>query len=85
MVVSFEVVAAVLVAVLLVFTAYALTAGILGGVFGERFARCPRCGRFGLTVGGRRHRGGCPPSPHDFATQLVHNMQEIFHAVHLRH
>jgi hypothetical protein len=85
MVLSMEVVAGVLVAVLLVFTTYAMAAGIEGALFGERFARCTRCGRLGMTLGGQRHPRECPPSLLDRATRLVHGVHLSFHNPHLRH
>lgn len=57
-----DVVAAGLATVLLGFTTVALVLGLEGGFTGERFERCPRCHRYGMTFDGRRHPLGCPPA-----------------------
>jgi hypothetical protein len=54
------VVLAILIGLLGAAAVYGLVVGLLAATSGERFVRCPTCGRFGLTVGGRRHPGGCP-------------------------
>lgn len=69
---------AVLVGLLGAFAVYGLVIGILGAVSGERFARCSRCGRFGLTVDERRHSEGCPVSSGPAWAGLAHGP-------HLRH
>ncbi len=43
-------------------TTWALVIGILGVITHERFVRCPRCHRRGLTIHGRFHEEGCPPA-----------------------
>lgn len=82
MAVSLEVLAGCLAGVLLVVTTLALLFGAIGGVFGERFGTCPRCGRQALTAGRRFHPDGCPPSVH---SRVVHALDISAHPVHLRH
>ncbi len=50
----------VVVAVMLLFAAWAIALGVIGAVSGERTERCLRCGRIGLTDHGERHPDGCP-------------------------
>lgn len=71
----------VLASILLAFSAYALVMGLGGWFMGERFERCPRCHRHGLTTGGVRHGGGCPES---FVDQLAHP-NRWSHGADLRH
>jgi hypothetical protein len=77
-----EIVAAVLVALLLAFTAIALLWGAIGGLFGERIERCPRCGRLDLTFGGSHHPWGCPLTGWERAAHLGRVLSS--HG-HLRH
>jgi hypothetical protein len=49
---------------LLLVTATAVTVGLVGACTGERPGRCPRCHRFGWTVEGQVHGGGCPDPGH---------------------
>ena len=82
MAVAAEVVAAILIAGLLAATAFALTIGILGGVFGEGFERCARCGRVALSMHGAAHSGGCPETLRQHVRHLV---GVAVHDVRVRH
>lgn len=42
-------------------TTWALVVGALGVITHERFVRCPRCRRRGLTYDSHFHEEGCPP------------------------
>jgi hypothetical protein len=77
-----EVITGILVVILLVATAFAMVAGILGGVFGEGFERCGRCGHLTLGIRGHAHPKGCPDT---LPGHLVHVVHSAFHDVHLRH
>ncbi|MDE3206226.1 MAG: hypothetical protein KGQ66_18615 [Acidobacteriota bacterium] len=46
---------------LLMATAYVGVMGGIGAAVGERFERCPRCGRHNLTGTEPLHFRGCPP------------------------
>lgn len=72
MAVMLEVIIAVLICVLLAITTVALMVGILGSLAGELFERCPQCGRYGLTEGGRRHADECPPTWRRAVANFVH-------------
>ncbi len=80
-----EVIAAILVALLLAVSAFALLVGILGSVFGEGFARCARCGHFTLGSAGHLHPHGCPRTFHQHLTHVVRVTDAAFRTVHLRH
>ena len=69
---------ALVAAILLGFSAYALWVGVIGGLLQERVERCERCHRWGLTTGGKRHRSGCPSSLRD-------RVVELLPALHVRH
>ena len=47
-------------ATMVLFATWALLVGAVGVISGERFERCPRCGRLGFTEHGARHPRGCP-------------------------
>jgi hypothetical protein len=79
---SIEALVAFVSVLLLAATSLALFLGLVGGLAGERFERCPRCKHFGLTVGGRMHGDGCPSTLH---RRLVHLAHASFHDLHLRH
>ncbi len=74
-----DVMAALIPASLLAFAAYALGVGLLGIASGERFVRCPKCHRFGVTADGLLHPHGCPPG---LGASLLHARP---HGIHLRH
>lgn len=76
-----EVVGGILAAVLLVLTMVALWVGY-GALFGGRVGKCPRCGRFAVTVGRQFHPGGCPIS----LQQHIESLGSAWsHEVHFRH
>lgn len=77
-----EVIAGILVVLLLLATVFALVIGTLGGVFGEGFERCRRCGHLTLSIGGDTHPSGCPVTLYAHATHVTH--AAIRHA-HVRH
>ncbi|MGC8511733.1 MAG: hypothetical protein ACP5P1_01645 [Acidimicrobiales bacterium] len=74
-----DVIAVVILASLLAFAAYALGVGLLGIASGERFLRCPRCHRFGLTTDDQLHPCECPAA---LGANLLHAHA---HGIHLRH
>lgn len=76
-----ELVAGILATALLAFTTAALWVGFLALV-GERFGRCPRCRRLGVTASGRHHPLGCPSSHREHLEQLAASW---FGGFHLRH
>jgi hypothetical protein len=82
MAVAAEVIAGILVAVLLLATAFTLVVGIMGALFSEGFERCARCSHWTLAMKGLTHPNGCPETLHEHAAHLVH---AAFHDVHLRH
>jgi hypothetical protein len=82
MAVAAEVIAAILIAVLLAATAFAMMIGILGGVFGEGFERCARCGHMTLSMHRQAHQFGCPETVRQ---HLLHAVEVAFHDLHLRH
>jgi hypothetical protein len=82
MAVAAEVITTILVVVLLLATAVTMVIGILGGVFGEGFERCPQCRRVTLCVKGQTHPAGCPATLHE---HLEHLVDATFRGVHLRH
>lgn len=54
--------------------------GFYGAIAGEKFERCPRCGKRGLTSGGVRHPDGCPEGV------VAHfGRHHSIHHLHLRH
>ncbi len=77
-----EVIAGILVVLLLVATVLALVIGTLGGVFGEGFERCGRCGRLTLSIKGEAHPDGCPVTPYSQVTHVAH---AAMHHAHFRH
>lgn len=79
MIILLWVAGSVLIALLLLFTAYASTVGGIGVLSGYRYQRCPRCGRHGLVRGMVLHDQVCPVSASDRVADLVHG------GVHLRH
>jgi len=82
MAVAAEAITTVLVVVLLSATAATMLIGILGGVFGEGFERCRRCGHLTLCCKGQAHPFGCPASVHE---HVVHLVDATVRGVHLRH
>ncbi|HET9093371.1 MAG TPA: hypothetical protein VFN50_13250 [Acidimicrobiales bacterium] len=77
------VVVAVVVGSLLVLAAgLVLVVGLLEGLLGEYFGRCPHCGRVGATVAGRVHPEGCPVGLLARTGQAAHRLPE---GLHLRH
>jgi len=56
--------AVLLILVLLAVSVSIMLLGLYGSALGERFERCPRCHRLGLSAGGHMHPDGCPRSPH---------------------
>ena len=70
MVLVLEVLVVLLVMGLFAATALAMVVGLTGGLAGELFERCVQCGRYGLTVGGRRHNGQCPRSLRQYGKQV---------------
>lgn len=81
MIVTVEVLCGVVVAGLLAFASYGTLMGVVGGYFGERFERCPDCGRLGMTQDGERHAHGCPHA----VSQLSHAVEGVLHGAHVRH
>lgn len=64
--------AVLLTLVLLVMSVVVMVLGLYGTALGERFERCPRCHRMGLSAGRRMHPDGCPRS-------LLRRVAEVFH------
>lgn len=73
-----DVIVVVAVALSLAFAVYALGVGLIGIASGERFLRCPSCGRFGLTADERLHPDGCRSGE-----WALHHPRP--HSIHLRH
>ena len=82
MAVAADAIAAILIALLLAATAFAMVIGILGGVFGEGFERSGRCGHLTLGMHGQAHPYGCPET---WRQHVAHLVEAAFHGVHLRH
>jgi hypothetical protein len=82
MAVAAEVIAGILIAVLLVATAFTLVVGIMGALFSEGFERCDDCGHRTLGLEGMAHPHGCPGTLHEHAAHVV---RVAFRGVHLRH
>lgn len=73
------VIGALMIAVLMLFAAYAMTVGGLGLVTRSRYERCPLCGHHGLVHEGRLHPTSCPPSA---TVRLAHLAHVGHHGLH---
>lgn len=82
MAVAAEVIAGVLIAALLVATAFTLFVGMVGTPFSEGFERCDRCGHWTLDFRGVTHPHGCPGTVFE---HVAHAVEVAFHGAHLRH
>lgn len=77
------VIGAIVLAALLMFSAYAATVGGLGVVSSSRYERCPICGHHGLVHQGRLHPAACPPSHSLRLAHLVHTDHRGAHPLRL--
>lgn len=82
MAVATEVIAGILIAILLIVTAFTLFVGVMGALFSEGFERCPHCGRWTLGLVGMAHPRGCPDT---FSAQVTHVVRAALHHVPLGH
>lgn len=56
--------------------------GLFAALTGERFERCRRCGRFGLTADHMVHPDGCPKPA---LQQFRRSRTALLHVVHRQH
>ena len=82
MAVAAEMITKILVALLLVATAFTPLVGIMGALFSEGFERCDRCGHWTLGLHGLTRPHGCPGTLYEHAAHVVY---VAFHRAHLRH